>query len=93
MPSASRCGDNSTVAKMDFSGAADQTGTNYTYVPGVESSLNGLKNNYHTRLYQEYSLIIGLIGLAYEQRFIGMEQTLKLEATECNQWVEDVSST
>ena len=30
MPSAAGVGDNSTVAKMDFSGAADQTGTNYT---------------------------------------------------------------
>jgi hypothetical protein len=30
MPSSSGVGDNSTVAKMDFSGAANQTGTNYT---------------------------------------------------------------
>ena len=30
MPSDAGVGDNSTVAKMDFSGTADQTGTNYT---------------------------------------------------------------
>jgi hypothetical protein len=93
MPPQAGVGDNSTVAKMDFSGAADQTGTNYTVRSWGGKLIKYSKNEITLGSIKNVPLSFWNDGAGVEQRIAWDGTNLKLEATRVQgQWVDNVSS-
>ncbi len=94
MPSAASVDNGSTVAKMDFSGAADQTGTNYTVRSWGGKLIKYSKNEITLGSIKNIPLNYWNDGAGVDQRIAWDGTNLKLEATRVQgQWVDNVSST
>jgi hypothetical protein len=93
MPSAASVDNGSTVAKMDYSGAADQTGTNYTVRSWGGRLIKYTKNTITLGSIKNVPLNFWNNAAGVEQRIVWDGTNLKLEATRiAGTWVDNASS-